>query len=233
MYINSGTISAENKLNVEPNFYAYAEPETITINDYLTFNTGSLIGSHATLDSGSISASLEIDMSATGQIPNVSEPISIDLDLDMSAASGLITLSSGPIAMFGTLTASIVKPVPYCNDMRIDFQPQSITIDTCKEESTVDIERYKNDTYPLEIVFSRDGNSDISGLIFTLYTQLDGDTLYSSTGSIFDSTHGIVLFTFDPLAIDASGTGVYEIKVSGSDIATYAHGVFTIKDTLA
>ena len=233
MYVNSGSISSEHTLDVVANFYKSTEPAAIEANHYLEFNDNGGIGTYTQMDSGSISSEMQLDMSANGHIPNVSEAISMDMSLDMSSTSGYLTLGSGPITMFNLLNMTIGNPVPYCNDDKINFEPQTIIIDTCKEESTVEIERYKNDTYPLEIVFSRDGNHSASGLTFTLYTQLDGDTLYTSTGTVMDSTNGIVIFSFVPAAIDAAGTGVYEIKVSGTDVATYAHGVFTIKDTLA
>ena len=211
---------------------AYIDVTGLELDNELDFIVTNKLGTYITKDSGSIQADMQLDMTAYGHIPHVSESISIDMDMDMSVTSKLIA-GSGHATMFMTLGMHIAGAYAYCADYVVDFEPQMITIDTCEEEQTVEIERYKNDTYPLEISFSREGNHSTDGLTFTMYTQLDGDTLYTSTGTIIDTYNGIVIFNFDADAVNEAGSGVYEIKVSGTDVATYAHGIFIIKDTLA
>ncbi len=184
-------------------------------------------------DSEPISIDLDLNITVSSVIPIVSEPISIDLDLDTTIGTSGMVMGSDFILMYGFLDTYIYTVDTYCMGTYYDFVPQKIIVELCNGEENDMIERYKDDTYPLEVVFSKNGNHDISAYTFSLYTQLDGDSLYTSTGTVVDADLGLVNFDFDTDATDVAGTGLYEIKAVDSDTTTFAHGVLTILDTLA
>ena len=184
-------------------------------------------------ESGSILIDMELNATVTGQVPNVSEPITMNMTLETDVLSINKNQNSGTIVMFHSLDMSIDQVSAYCTGTPFNFIPQRFYIELCNDEETEMIERYKGDTYPFEVIFSKSGDYDISGYTFELYSQIGGGTIYTSSGTVIDSDNGFVTFDFDTDAISTAGDGLYEIKALDSDTTTFAHGVFTVLDTLA
>ncbi len=187
------------------------------------------------VDSGSITINMELDMSVYGNIPIVSEPILIVHDLDMSISNTNAIQDSEHIYMLHLLDMSIYQTQAYCMGLIYNFIPQRLEINTCEndnEESEM-IERYEGDTYPLEIVFSKNGNYNISGYTFKLYAQIEDGGIYEMDGTIMNAEYGLVLFYFDTNIVNSVGSGVYEIKVINGGTTTFAHGELKILDALS
>ncbi len=184
------------------------------------------------LDSGPISINMSLDMTVHANVPIKSGPINMNMELDMGIGPIQKIQNSGSIAMFNLLDMWIYDSETYCMGEVYNFVPQRLVIDTCEEEVEEMIERYEGDTYPVEVVFSRNGNHNISAYTFKMYTQIGEGPIYEADGTIMNQDHGLVIFNLEADAVNTAGEGVYEIKVIAADIATFAHGEFNILDAL-
>ena len=229
---DSGSIESTLMLYTQINGYStqdgQLDSEPITMISELDTNIKLIVY----IEPGLIVSNMYLNAEANGQIPNISESITMNSALDVSVNSKFIQ-NIEPVIMVGICSMDIKATSVYCIGEQIDFIPQKIYIDACNDKEADMIKRYKGDTYPLEMVFSKNGNHNIDGYTFKLYTQIDGQQLYVSTGQTMSIDHGLVIFVFDSDAVATTGSGVYEIKAITADIATYAHGKLEIIDTLA
>lgn len=153
---------------------------------------------------------------------------------DISVAPQVLVNSY--VSMYGFLTAT-VNPKIYapCFELITDFNTQVIESVGCSTNkgSSVALKRYRGDTYPVAAILSKNGDTDITGFVVKLSTQITGQALYTSTGIITNGPLGYVEFDLDPLAIATAGTGVYDIQVDdGTYIYTYEKGEFELLDDL-
>ncbi len=199
---------------------------------YIQCNLDLGMWAHAgsSVESGSMIMDMELGMTAVGQIPNVAEPITMDMDLLMSVDNNFLQ-NSGYIVIPGFLDM-YVNAEAYCMGEVYDFVPQRFLINMCEDMEDEMIERYEGDTYPFEVVFSLNGNHDITGYTFEMFTQIGEGTVYSSVGTITNETNGFVSFSFVNDAINTVGEGTYEIKANTPAIVTFAAGEFIILDSI-
>jgi len=139
------------------------------------------------------------------------------------------------ISLIGTATLSIPATaiVQLCYDIVIDFIAETLNINGCTMDEQ-DITRHKGDTYPLTIAISKNGNKNIVGQSFTMYTKIDTEPVYITNGTIVDNINGIVEFPFSAEAVSVAGSGKYDIKVTDSIYTyTYVYGDITLIDNVA
>lgn len=157
--------------------------------------------------------------------------ITIQMDGTLSSTVSVTSAKSSYSIMIGVLNASVGVEV-FCPDIFADMEIQKITNIGCEKGDTMDITRYRGDTYPLETVLGRNGNTDATGITFKMSVQIDNGTIYTSTGTIVDTKNGIVKFEWPAGSIDAAGEGIYDIQGEDSYIYTYVKGKITILDDL-
>ena len=179
---------------------------------------------------------------------SVSGTLSAKVNANVYQNSGLIQMSGGLtseisvqnlissyVTMYGFLSANVsILSAVRCSDLFVDYNTQVIESLGCKiGEESVDLIRYRGDTYPVSTTLSKNGNTDVTGYTFKLSTQIGQGTIYTAIGSIIDASNGIVSFPLDALAIATAGEGVYDIEGNdGTYIYTYEKGVFTLLDDL-
>lgn len=163
-----------------------------------------------------------------------------DVHLSAINIGGSLSVSVSPKPFFNTeisfygIGSGSSKYKITCPDTLINFIPQKIISAFCRNKGTsVDIKRYKNDTYPVFAKLSKDGSYDITGFTVKLSVQIGTGSVYTSTGSITDAVNGEVNFALDPALILETGKGTYDIEVNdGTYIYTYERGVFEILEDL-
>ena len=172
---------------------------------------------------------LSMDVSA-GVLVN-SGPIAIDGSLSVdTSVQNLINVS---VEMHGTLNITI-STVTQCNDLVIDMDLAFIYSEKCDiKGNSMELIRFRGDTYPITCVLSQNGNTDISGQTFEMSMQIAGGTIYTVVGTVINAGMGMVTFIPDPLAVELAGSGFYDIQSNdGSYDYTYEKGVFTLLDDL-
>ncbi len=187
------------------------------------------------LEPGHIVIDLDLDMFAIALIPDVSGSILMGMELNTTVGFSNIVQESGIIVMFNLLDMTIAQTTVYCVGIVVNFVPQTVYVDLCKTKESDMIQRYKIDTYPLQFVFSMNGNHNISDYDFNIQTQIDGQSIYGKDGVKVDETNGLVTFDLDSGAMSELGTGIYQVNsvntVSSYD-AVVSTGVFEILDSL-
>lgn len=172
------------------------------------------------------------------------------------SVSSDIKFNIGKISFNGTLSASVsgkilvnsyanlygllsvrITPKLYiqCFELMPKLVLQVIESTGCstKKGSSVALVRYRGDTYPVSAILSKNGDTDITGFIVKLSTQITGHSMYTSVGTITNAALGYVDFMLDPLAVATAGKGVYDIQVDdGTYIYTYEKGEFELLEDL-
>lgn len=136
------------------------------------------------------------------------------------------------VTMYGFLNSNInlYKSV-HCADLAISFETQMIESLGCSIGESVELKRYRGDTYPVSTTLSKNGSYDATGITFEMSTQIGGGTIYTVAGIIDDANNGLVSFPLGATSVSLSGTGVYDIQGNdGTYIYTYEKGVFTLLD---
>ncbi len=210
----------------------------------------SIVASQTTEDNILMTGTLDSHVVA-GMATTLPEPVSMSGELLSEVSGNIPAITIDPVSMEGTLSSSVNMKIDFqaysamygfltvniasknyqiCYDINADMIIQEIVSEGCDiGVDNMPLIRYRGDTYPVFSRLSRNGNPDISAYTFKLSTQLDGDTLYTSTGTITDSANGLVEFEFDPLAIDTAGEGVYDVEGDdGSYIYTFEKGTFEL-----
>jgi len=166
--------------------------------------------------------------SNAGVVSFVGELITEDL-----SAQNLVNAYS---SMFGFLSSNIVNAhaLVYCADLTINMIVQEIDSSVCRiKGASVELKRFRGDTYPVQTVLGRNGNTNIEGHTFKLSSRLNNKILYTSVGTIIDGVNGRVEFVLEVDAVGEAGSGVYDIEGNdGTYVYTYEKGVFTIVDDL-
>ena len=194
-----------------------------------------------------ISGSGEVDISVT----QVSETFTSMSGIGSMSVNGVIDISSGLIQMSGELTSNISQQIlvnsyavmygfltasintyasVFCADINIEFTEQILESSSCSiGEESMELIRYRGDTYPVSAKLIKNGSPDVTGSTFKMSTQIGGGVIYTVDGIIENATMGIVNFPIDVLAIGTSGEGVYDIQGNdGIYDYTYEKGVFTL-----
>ncbi len=143
----------------------------------------------------------------------------------------LVTGSVLPI--LGELTASVVT-VTRCSDLVLDMDLGFIYSDKCDTKgNSMELKRYRGDTYPVTCNLSQNGNTDITGQTFKMSMQIDAGTIYTVDGTVINAPMGMVTFVPNILAIQQAGSGYYDVQGNdGTYIYTYEKGILTILDDL-
>ena len=134
------------------------------------------------------------------------------------------------VAMYGFLSADMgsVALKTFCPDIYVNMEIQTIESSGCTIGDSVDIQRYRGDTYPLRATLGRNGDFSTSGITFTMSTKIDNQQVHSVTGTIIDAETGIVEFAFSADAVAIAGEGVYDIQGDDGYIYTYDKGKFEL-----
>ena len=148
----------------------------------------------------------------------------------LSSTSATIMYIDAYVAMYGFLTADTgnIALKTFCPDIYVNMEIQTIESSGCTIGDSVDIIRYRGDTYPLVATLGRNGDFSTTGITFTMSTKIDGQQVYSVTGSVIDAENGIVEFAFGADAVAIAGEGVYDIQGDDGYIYTYDKGVFEL-----
>ncbi len=173
----------------------------------------------------------------------ISTKVSSKQDSGVISFSGVLSATFGgklyhnaePVDMLGTLSGSLsTSSVVQCNDLIIDMDLAFIYSDRCSEKgNSMELKRYRGDTYPVTCLLAMNGNKDVTGMTFKMSMQIDSGTIYTVDGTIVNATEGMVTFIPDPLAVVTAGSGVYDIQGNdGTYDYTYEKGVFTLLDDL-
>ena len=171
------------------------------------------------------------DMNVSVNILQKAESISMSgtLSSDISTQN----LVNAYTVMYGFLTSSVeTSSSVFCVDLPIDFNTQTIESFGCKiKGNSVELKRYRGDTYPVNSTLSKNGNKNTTGITFQMSTQIADGTIYTVDGTITDAVNGIVDFPLTTAAVATAGVGVYDIEGNdGTYIYTYEKGVFTLLD---
>jgi len=149
-----------------------------------------------------------------------------------SQVNDVEVLVNSYVAMYGFLMSHIEAKaaMAVCPDLYIDMEILELESSGCEIGDSMDITRYRGDTYPLTATLGRNGNFNVTGMTFTISTQINNGAIYSSVGTILDATNGIVRFEFDPAAVNTAGEGIYDIQGDDGYIYTYDKGKFILLD---
>ena len=135
-------------------------------------------------------------------------------------------------AMYGFLTAEVssseLKSVVLCPDVEVNFETSKIDVDGCILGETSNIIRAVDDTYPIQVKLGRNGNYSTTGITFKMSTQIAGEIVYTSTGTVLNADEGLVEFQFASGAIGTAGSGEYDIQGDDGYIYTYTKGAFVL-----
>ena len=155
---------------------------------------------------------------------------SIDMVGTLDSTVNTVVFVDSYAAMYGFLNSTVTAgtSLAFCPDLYIDMEIQELVSSGCKIGDSMDITRYRGDTYPLTATLGRNGNFNIDDMTFTLSTQIGNGTVYASTGTIVDADNGIVKFEWPTGSVDIAGEGVYDIQGQDSYIYTYDKGKFTL-----
>ena len=191
----------------------------------------SRISAHATNNvTDKISLSGTLSAQVTGSIPAITiDPISLSGTLSGNIPGRLYL--NAFVAMYGFLDGRIKSSNnSICFDLTANIDIQEILGVGCNLKGTMmSLTRYRGDTYPVLSRLSKNGNSNIAGYTFKMSTQINGEQIYTSIGTIRDSINGIVEFELENNAIKTAGSGVYDIEGNnGSYIYTFDKGIFTL-----
>lgn len=171
------------------------------------------------------------DMSASVNAFVDMSPINFDGSLNGAVQSG--NYINTYVTLYGFLSSQANTAIG-CADVFFDMEPPRVEVLQCSNEGElVDLQVFKGNTYPVTARLSIKGDYDITGHTIRLSTQIDGDTLYTVTGTITNALAGEVSFALDPLSVDTPGVGKYDIE--GNDAIytfTYGTGEFTVLDNL-
>jgi len=193
------------------------------------------------LGSGNVSISVGqvgstfVSMSGIGSM-NVSTKL--DVASGRIQMSGILSVSESNqnlvnsyVTMYGFLTANInLYSSVYCSDLPVDFEIQMIESFGCSiKGESVELKRYRGDTYPVATTLSKNGSKDTTGITFKMSTQIENEIVYTVDGIVENASNGIVNFPLDINAVTTAGSGVYDIQGNdGTYIYTYEKGVFTL-----
>ncbi len=214
--------------------------------------TGSVDVNVSVYQNVSIAISGELDASATGvnadyAYANIVGKLGFDISAGTTMNSGLIEISGElstavtaqnlvnmPFTVIGGTLDIYAKGIVQCNDLVIDMDLAFIYSEKCDiKGNSMELIRYRGDTYPITCVLSQNGNTDISGQTFEMSMQIAGGTIYTVAGSVINAGMGMVTFIPDPLAVELSGVGFYDIQSNdGTYDYTYEKGVFTLLEDL-
>ena len=157
----------------------------------------------------------------------------IQLSGSLSGTESYQVLVNAYVSMYGFLSGGTrLYSSVRCSDLPINFNTQIIESLGCtiKGES-VELIRYRGDTYPVSTTLSKNGSTDTAGITFKMSTQIGGGVIYTVDGIIENASNGIVNFPLSTDAVSTSGSGVYDIQGDdGTYIYTYEKGVFTLLD---
>ncbi len=191
--------------------------------------SGSMVSSGKTVGYTSVAMRGEGSMNVVPKLDVASGLIQMSGELSVSESNQ--NLVNSYVTMYGFLTSNInIYSAVYCSDLPIDFNTQMIESLGCSiKGESVELKRYRGDTYPVSTTLSKNGNKDTSGITFVMSTQINDGTIYASSGVVNDSSNGLVDFPLETTAVATSGSGVYDIQGNdGTYIYTYEKGVFTL-----
>lgn len=170
------------------------------------------------------------DMSIT---PKIYLEVSVSLSASLSSNVEYQLLKNSYVTMYGFLNSNVsTYSSIICSDLKILFVEQMIESTGCTiGEESVELTRYRGDTYPVSTTLSKNGSTDVTGSTFKMSTQINDGTIYTVDGVIENALMGLVSFPLDTNATSVSGVGVYDIQGNdGTYIYTYDKGVFTLLD---
>ena len=155
---------------------------------------------------------------------------SVDMVGTLSSTNQTVMYNDAYVSMYGFLSASVSPAVSIvlCADITVDMEILEVEINGCKIGESMEIKRYRGDTYPLRAKLGRNGNFDTTGITFKMSTKIADGTIHTSTGVIKDALNGIVEFGFDVAAVATAGSGVYDIQGQDGYIYTYDKGPFIL-----
>lgn len=146
---------------------------------------------------------------------------------------GYVVETSVFVSMYGFLYCDIdLKNIgSFCPDLKINFETLVLESAACgmKGES-MDIIRYRGDTYPIVATLGRNGNFDVTGITFTMSVKIGDGQTYSVSGVVANAAAGLVEFYLPEEAVAIPGEGVYDIQGYDAYIYTYDKGKFILLD---
>ena len=211
---------------------------TVAVNMYINVTvvadgTLSVVINNATQVSSVFTAMYGIgSMEVSGVIDMPSGLIQMDASLNADVLETQVLVNTY-VTMYGFLSSTVnTYSSIFCSDLNVDFNEQVIESTGCTiGDTSVELKRYRGDTYPVSTKLSKNGNTDVTGSTFQMSTQIEGGTIYTVAGTITNAALGIVEFPLATLAVGTAGSGVYDIQGNdGTYIYTYEKGVFTLLD---
>ena len=193
----------------------------------------SMLGSLGAIANGSSEDGTKVRASGTltgtasaSSIQNVS----VSMVGTLSSTNQTVMYNDAYVSMYGFLKSSVSPSVNImiCSDITVDMKILELEIDGCKIGESMEIKRYRGDTYPLRAKLGRNGNFSTTGITFKMSTKIADGTIHTSTGVVKDAVNGIVEFPFDVSAVALAGSGVYDIQGQDGYIYTYDKGPFIL-----
>ena len=197
-----------------------------------------ITGSVALLVSSMVAESGFISMRASATI-NVLPKIVVDSGLISISGSATINdtievLVNAYATMYGFARISVETfSAISCSDLIIDMSIDKLESFGCIIGESMELKRYRGDTYPVSATLSKNGLKDTTGITFQMSTKIDGEATFTVNGIVTDALSGAVSFPLDVLSVAVAGSGAYDIQGNdGTYIYTYEKGVFTLLDDL-
>jgi len=160
----------------------------------------------------------------------LTQNVSVGMLGTLSSTNQTVMYNDAYVSMYGFLSSTVSPAVSImlCADITVDMAILELEINGCKIGESMEIKRYRGDTYPLRTKLGRNGNFNTAGITFKMSTKIADGTIHTSTGIIKDAVNGIVEFGFDVAAVATAGSGVYDIQGEDGYIYTYDKGPFIL-----
>ena len=187
--------------------------------------SGKQNGPYFTNMNGNCFISINTEVIVRPNLINLSGVCSINLNTQV--------LVNAYASIYGFLSSK-VRGHSFCPDLFFDKEITEIIHDGCSiKGESLELIRYRGDTYPLVATLAKKGDYNIDGHTFKMSTQIADGTIYESVGTILNSSAGLVQFILEASAVDVTGNGTYDIEGNdGTYIYTYEKGIFTLLDDL-
>lgn len=91
------------------------------------------------------------------------------------------------------------------------------------------LERFRGDTFPIEVTLTRDGAWSLSGSTVKMTFIFSDEVVHTFTGTITDSPNKIVEFEPTTASVLTARQGTFDVQVDdGSYVATHMRGTVRI-----